>query len=166
MPLLPNFKMSHMLLYIPSPLQLVSNSETLFPGIKIRPFHSKGDGVEISLNVTLSQMPFEFHPFTRLCCFTLSFIFVVKKKKHFFVNSHTHTLFTVLISLPATQLPCGFPLLLFAYKPFSCVTNPADNRTESKLYTADHLQNIGCLWKNKENKMKNFIVLNNQRCIY
>lgn len=129
--------MSHTPPYMPSPLQLVSNSQTFFHQDKT--FSFKGDGVEISLNVTLSQTPFEFHSSTRLCCFTLSFIYfmLLSKKPHFFVHTPTPPIHTHFSPSPchSPQLPCGFPCLrLLAYNPFSCATNPTDSRTEGRLY--------------------------------
>lgn len=79
--------------------------DPLFPGIKT--FLFKGDGAEIFLNVTLSQMPFKFHPSFHLCCFSLSFL--LKKKPHSFFPPHAHST-PSLCHFP--HLPCGFPCLL------------------------------------------------------
>lgn len=89
---------SHMLLYFPSPVQPVRCQTPLFPGIKT--FLFKGDGAEIFLNVTLSQMPFKFHPSFHLCCFSLSFLL----KKNPFLLPPTCTLHTIPMSFSPSPL--------------------------------------------------------------
>lgn len=128
---------SHMLLYFPSPVQPVRWQTPLFPGIKT--FLFKGDGAEIFLNVTLSQMPFKFHPSFHLCCVSLSFLL---KKKPIPSSPHMHTPHHPYVIFPISLvgfLVCCCCCLLKSFSLFS-VAHPADSKSEKKLHLLRAIQ--------------------------
>lgn len=103
-------------------------------------FSFSGDWAEISLNVTLSQLPFRFLSSIRCCC-CCPFLLL---RKHFFVALVTlaHPLHTPLSSAcPPTPMRLYLCLLLLlAHSPLSVIRQPTTLRPPSNLALKSSVQ--------------------------
>lgn len=93
-------------------------------------------------------MPFEFRPSAHLCCFRLSFFVVLHTP-----TPHPHT--QALLSSHMLS-PRPTRLLLLAFSPFSCASNPADNMPDrDRLQTFRPLRplyrNFTAEWERRKN---------------